>query len=94
MSSISRTQLVKNVTTAGTAVPVSATSLGYAEVTIQAKKGNTGYIYVGDSSVSDSVYGVALSAGASVTLQGGDFNDIYIDSDTNGEGVTALYTEV
>lgn len=90
MSFITRSQASKNVTTAGTQVPLSATSIGIVEVTIQAKFANTNNIYVGNSDVS-STNGLVLIAGATVTLTGGDLNDIYIDSDTNGEGVTFLY---
>jgi hypothetical protein len=92
MSKIVRDQLVKNVTTAGTQVPLSASSLGFAEVIIQAKVTNTGYIYIGDLGV-DYTY-LALSAGSTVDLDGGDFKDIYIDSDVNGEGVTCFYRKV
>ena len=92
MSSISREQLIKVITTAGTAVPLSAVSLGFNKVTIQAKISNTNYIYVGNSSV-DNTY-VALPGGATIDLEGGDFNDVYIDADTDGEGVTCLYKEV
>ena len=94
MSSISRKHLVKDVAAAGTAEAISATDLGFWDVTIQAKITNTGYVYVGDSSVSNSDYGVALPAGGSITLSKGDFNDIFLDVDTNGEGVTCYYKEV
>jgi hypothetical protein len=89
----------KTVTTAGTAVPLSATALPANAVVIQAKVGNSGKVYVGDSTVSASK-GHALAAGEAFILnalespKGFDeylLNDLYIDADTNGEGVVVQY---
>lgn len=79
----------KDVATPGTQVAL-ATSTACRRVTIQAKIANTGYIYVGDSSVSSS-NGIALSAGNSITLNVNGLDIIYIDADTGGEGITFLY---
>jgi hypothetical protein len=80
----------KNVASAGTAEPLSAVGLGFVEVIIQAKKSNTGYIYLGDSSV-DNTNGIQLQPEASQALEDGDLADLYIDADTNGEGVVFFY---
>lgn len=89
----------KNVTTAGTRVRVYATDLFVHVVTIQAKKANTGKIYVGDSAVSSS-QGHQLEAGESYVINGMiekqfleqvNLKNIWIDSSANGEGVHISY---
>ncbi len=92
MSFINLEQGTKVVTTAGTAVPLSATSVGIKEIVIQALGSNSGEIYIGNSSV-DSSNGVVLWARGSISLNPGDLKDIYIDSSINGEGVKFLYSE-
>lgn len=85
-------QLIKNVTTAGTAVALSATTLIGYNVTLQAKFGNTDSIFVGASDVDNT--SVQLIPGASIVLPGGiDFANWYIDSAQNGEGVVVLYSK-
>jgi hypothetical protein len=93
----------KTVTTAGTQVPLSATAgTRIAQIIIQALPTNTGFIYIGDSTVSSSngirleipVAGSLLpSMTISCTGVGNevDLNTIYIDSSVNGEGVVFLY---
>lgn len=91
----------KNVTTSGTEVQLLASTvenLGRlcARLTIQAKTGNTNNVYVGTSAaVSTSVFGVKLAAGQTYTIgmgetrgNGIDLANIWLDADTNGEGVT------
>jgi LysM repeat protein len=86
------------VTTAGTRVQVSGSDLYVYSVSVQAKKANTGKIYVGDSSVSSS-RGYQLEPGEVITLNGFDgkateeFNvtDLYVDATVNGEGVHVTY---
>ncbi len=76
------------VTTAGTAVALSG-SRRVKSVTIRAKAANTGQIYVGGSNV-DSTVNDGLDASESVTFETVgwmELSDIYIDADTNGEGV-------
>lgn len=82
----------KTVTTAGTAEALSSSSVKVVWVTIQAKLDNTGYIYVGASTVS-STRGIVLQAGDSFTFQTVerrytyDLSKIYIDASVSGEGV-------
>jgi len=58
------------------------------EVTIIAKRTNTGYIYVGGSDVSSTVYGVQMAALDSITLNVSNTNLIYIDSSVSLEGIS------
>lgn len=93
--------LEKTVTTAGTEVPLVTSALYAVSVYIEAKVGNTGYIYVGDSSVTSTLHTTRLSAGAGFSFGssgdgrgiGGEINiaSIYIDSSVNGEGVNVTY---
>lgn len=87
----------KSVTTAGTQVQLSATSVPCYEVLMQVNASNTGSIYVGGASV-DSSTGIVLIAPAAATSQPVDIvlsaqnlNQIWIDSDVNGEGVRFIY---
>jgi hypothetical protein len=77
---------VGTVATAGTREQIAA----YAcrEVTIIALDTNTGYVYIGGSDVSSTVYGVKLAAKDSITLAISNTNLIYIDSSVNGEGIS------
>ena len=89
----------KNVTTAGTALPLSATTQQYHSLDVCAKKGNTGWIGVGGSNVVASATagtGVQLAAGDCYSLDGpnevnGDLLNLYIDTTVNGEGVVYAY---
>lgn len=87
----------KTITTAGTAEALVSNSTPCKTVTIQALLSNTGKVYVGTSSVSSTTYGVVLSAGETFSLSNEghdsriDLSTIYIDVDTNGEGVTFFY---
>lgn len=77
---------VQNVTTAGTRVQLP--DYPCREVTLIAKKGNTGSIYVGGSDVSSTVYGAELAAKDSMTLAVSNTNLIYLDASVSGEGVS------
>jgi len=90
MSRIVRTNGSKDVTTAGTQLPLSDTSVGFQELVIQAKSANTWSIYIWNSTVA-STDGIELTAINSLTLTGGDLNDVYVDCSVNWEGVTFLY---
>lgn len=78
----------KTVTTAGTRVAL-ASSQAVKSVVIKALQTNTGYIYVGDSSVA-STNGFQLLAGDTVSLDIANLSTVNIDSSVNGEGVTYI----
>jgi len=80
----------KTVTAAGTAEPLVA-SYTYLQsgITITALTGNTNNVYVGDSAVG-SGNGHILDADDSIFLEIRDLNTVYIDTDTNGEGVSFI----
>lgn len=90
----------KTIAAAGTQEPLVATSVTLpterfcARVTITAKPANTGYVYVGESDVSSTVFAFRLAASESVTLGMGetrgnsiDLATVYIDTSVNDEGV-------
>lgn len=88
----------RNVTTAGTAVALVASSTPCIEVLIQAKRTNTGRIYIGGSGVlNNDTNGVVLQPVAdpgqplSIQLSAQNLNQIYINSTVNGDGVTYIY---
>ena len=76
----------KTVTTAGTAETL-ASSTSVRSVCIKALHGNTNNVYVGDSSV-DSSNGYVLDSGETLCIDIQNLATIYIDTDTNGEGVS------
>lgn len=85
------TQGHDTVATAGTAEALNggaalAVPDGHA-VKIKALPGNTGNVYVGDSTVSASS-GYVLTPGDTVSIQVADVATIYADVDTGGEGVS------
>ena len=78
----------KTVTAAGTAEALIAATKRAKAVTIIAKVGNTGQVYVGGSDVA-STTNDGLAAGESISVEAYtwmDLADIYLDADTNGEG--------
>lgn len=77
---------VQNVTTAGTAVQLP--NVPCRKVMIIAKRANTGYIYVGGSNVTSSVYGAELGAKDSMVIEVSNANLLYLNSSVNGEGVS------
>ena len=81
-----------DVTTPGTAVPLIGVSTPIKSgVTVKAHTGNTGLVYVGKSTVSNSGVnkGFELSASESVFLEIDDLYKVYVDaaSGTTGHGV-------
>lgn len=88
----------KTVTTAGTQLPITTTTVLATSLVVQANPANTGIIYVGDSGV-DSSEGLSLAAGASAgfTMDAGsegkllNLNNFYLDSSVNGEGARIIY---
>lgn len=82
----------KNVTTAGTAVPLVSVSTPTTGIIIQAKRGNTGRIYVGGPAIkNDDTIGTYLSAGDSMYLSTPNLNLLYLNSSVDGEGATYSY---
>ena len=80
----------KNVTTAGTAEQLATIKVPYdCEVTIIAKTGNTGTIYVGKSKLDaeDDTKSVPLLKGASISYKIRTLANIWINSTVDGEGV-------
>ncbi len=89
----------KTITTAGTQLPIATSKTLVTSIVIQAHPANTGYIYVGDSTV-DANTGIRLSAGDKFSIsvdprnQGAsliDLNKLYLDTSVNGEGARLLY---
>lgn len=87
----------KAVAAAGTAETLSTTSVAIASVRIQAEAANTNNVYVGGSTVDSSI-GYVLDASQSITLTAAEdgideLGDVWLDVDTNGEGVRYFYIE-
>lgn len=92
-------------TTAGTRTQVvSDTDIKPSSVYFEALASNTGYIYVGISTVSSTVYIARLSAGQGFSLsadgagglykaggQGIQLSGLYVDSSVSGEKVLVTY---
>jgi hypothetical protein len=87
----------KEVTAAGTPVPLASTLTAAKWVTVQAYRSNTGYIAIGGSNtVSASTTagtgtGLSLAAGDNVTFPCDDLSDFWLDATVNGEGVRFTY---
>lgn len=76
----------KYVATAGTQVALASSQAITHSVTIMAQAGNSGNIYIGDSSVS-SITGYILDAGDTIELKIANLATVYVDSSVSGEGV-------
>jgi len=80
----------ENVTTNGTAVLLLSGSQTTHTLTITSDETNTGNIYLGDSNV-DSSNGYIIPVGASLSLDHNHaLDNLYIDSDNDGEGVSYI----
>ena len=82
-------QHVSNVTTAGSAQALASSGATTVGVTIKAKVGNTGNIYVGMATVSSSD-GYPLAAGDTLSMAIANTDEIIIDADFDGEGIHYL----
>lgn len=76
------------VPAAGTAVSLGIYALK-SGVTVKALAGNTNNVYVGDDSVDDTT-GFILAAGEQVFIEAANLSLVYIDVDTNDEGVSYI----
>lgn len=90
-----------NLTAAGTGQKLSATSLICQTVVINAKEGNAGAIYIGDSNVASDRYMHKLAPGEQCTITGDslggaqdlDLSEIYFDGDTTNDDIYVGYLE-
>ena len=89
----------KVVTTAGTPVPLSATSVACESLIITGLSTNTKPVVVGSASVlalAATRRGTALAAGATLKLTAchdhvDDLSKVFIDAEVSGEGVSYSY---
>lgn len=81
----------KTVTTAGTRVTLASSQALTSGVKIKALSGNTGNIFVGNSTVSSS-NGYVLKASEEVFIEVDNLATINLDSSVNGEGVSYIAT--
>ena len=83
----------QTVTSNGTEVQLSSTSIPCKRVIVQAETDNTNPVTVGGSDVVGALatrQGIALTAGSAITIRTNDVSNIWIDSVTDTEGVTWL----
>jgi len=80
---------VTTVTTAGVRVQLASNVLSNG-IIIQAPSTNTGIIYVGDATVSATVYGAELQPGQSTSFAGSNTNLIYVDTSVSASKVSVL----
>jgi len=80
---------VKTVTTAGTAEALGAATTLYGDLHIKALSTNSGDVYIGDTAVT-AANGFPLSSGDEVTIRISDLATVYVDVDTDGEGVAYI----
>ncbi len=79
----------KTVATAGTAEPLVPTSQRVKSLVVIAKKANLTPVYLGGADVA-STTNDGLDAAESITIEAVgwlDLADIFLDVDTNGEGI-------
>ena len=84
--SLANVSNVLNVTTAGERVRLP--DIPCREVTLIAKRTVTGYIYAGDSLVSNLRYGVELASKEAFTFAVANANQVWIDASVSGEGIS------
>lgn len=82
---------VKNVAVAGTREALGSTQALQRGVTIRARSGNTGLVYVGTAAaVSSTVYGDVLSPGQAIFIECNNLNLIGLDVATSADGVSYI----
>lgn len=80
----------KNVTSAGTRVQLSTTSIPCKWVIITAKVGNTGTIYIGGITIATG-RGKPLVNLQEIMIDINDVSKVWMDADTSSDGVTFCY---
>ena len=83
----------KTVTTGGTPEQLQSASKTIRYVVIQGLDANTGLVYLGASNSVSSSNGFQLDSGASLAIPIDNLNKIWLDVDTNGDGVCFYYLE-
>ncbi len=78
------------VTTAGTKVQLSATSVPCRYVIVVGNTGNTGKVYLGGATIA-TARGRPLNQEQSEKIDIDNLNKVYIDADNNTDGVTFTY---
>jgi hypothetical protein len=87
----------KDVASAGTALPLSATSQTAVWLIVQANSGNAGDVYIGDSTVSSTTApgiepGDSIPFGRNEGFEDYNLRNLYVDCETgNTDGVTFIY---
>lgn len=81
----------KAVTTAGTAVKLTDSSITCTYVIVTAKEGNTGNIWVGGSTVASGTGRPLLPLQSERIDNITNVNQVYINATVSGDGVTYLY---
>ena len=85
----------KTVTTAGTAVQLSTSSVACKYVMLNADEGNTGgLVFVGDSSVtalSGSQQGLQITPTANLKVEINNLNELWVDSQEDGDQLCYAY---
>jgi hypothetical protein len=100
MAAVTVVSTNKTVTTAGTRVRVTSSSTLATSVVLQAGCNNTGYQYVGDSTLT-TANGIRLSACEKFAISADslptsamgsiDLTNLYLDSSVSGEGSSVFY---
>ena len=81
----------KDVALAATPEVLAAATPCY-EILIQAKRTNTGRVYIGGATITNADTGGAyLTTGQTIQVTAQSLSDVWLAVSTNGEGVTYLY---
>lgn len=90
------------VTNTAAVTRLTTSDIKVSAVVISAERSNTGVVYIGDSALSTSNYGVDLGAGDSVIIDAQELGmanayislkDIWHLSSASGDGVAVLYLQ-
>ena len=93
---------VKTVALTTAAECLTTSNIVVPSVQIQAELTNTGYVYVGDSEVSSTNYGLCMSAGDVASFNAEELGwgrsqvslkDIWLRVSVNTDGVSCIYLE-